>query len=96
MSELIVMHGVDPGRSPKPEPLEDGFGRWRWFWEADADTRAAHPRYYWFHTYSCRPCYFWDQIQVTEKEFRSHAPKSQIDALDSRSGRPDVMVWRLR
>jgi hypothetical protein len=94
MGGFLGMRRVESGRSPKPEPLEDGPGRWRWFREADAETRTAHPHYYWFHAYTGTPRFFWNQIQVTEKEFRLHAPRSQIDALDSRSGCADIIVRR--
>jgi hypothetical protein len=68
----------------KPKPLRDGPDRWRWFREADAETRAANPHYYWFHAYAGTPRFFWDEIQVPEREFRAHAPRSQIDKIDKR------------
>ena len=52
--------------------------------EANAETRAANPRYYWFHAYAGTPRFFWDEIQVPEREFRAYAPRSQIDKLDKR------------
>jgi hypothetical protein len=70
--------------APKLEPLEDGPERWRWFKEANAETRAACPRYYWFHAYAGTPRFFWNEIQVSEKEFRAHAPQSLIERLDKR------------
>jgi hypothetical protein len=69
--------------APKPEPPK-GPDRWRWLAEANMETRAAHPRYYWFHAVAGVPRFFWNTIQVSEKEFRAHAPRDQIDALDNR------------
>src|SRR5262245_37149476 len=66
------------GMAPKPKPLEDVKGGWRWFANANAVTRAANPRYYWFRRYHRAPRFFWDEIEVTEEEFRTHAPKEHI------------------
>jgi hypothetical protein len=57
--------------APKQKPRDDG-QRWRWFAEADAETRAANPGYYWFHCYDGAPRFFWDEIEVPEQEFRAN------------------------
>lgn len=76
--------------APKPEPPQlTGTEHARWSSEADEETRAAHPRYYWFHTYDGAPKFLWDEQDVSEAEFRAHASRDQIDVLDGARGRAE-------
>ena len=70
--------------APKPEPLEDGPERWRWFAEAAAETRAANPRHYWAHSRDDRPRFFWDEIEISEKEFRANADREALEIMGLR------------
>lgn len=36
----------------------------------DRKTRQAHPLNYWFHAFDGRPHFFWDEIEVSEEEFK--------------------------
>ncbi|MGB8744056.1 MAG: hypothetical protein WCD52_28525 [Xanthobacteraceae bacterium] len=65
-----------------PEPLEDGPERSRWFDEADRETRQAHPKYYWFHSYDGPPKFLWNETEVSEDEFRAKAEHWQLERLD--------------
>ena len=86
---------VTRGMPPKPEPLEDGPERLRWFAEADTETRAANPGWYWFHNYDGRPRLFWDEIEVSEAEFRASSDKEAVEILDLHlTGQASVMELR--
>jgi len=65
---------------------------WQWKIDADATTRAANPTYYWFHTYDGTPRYLWDEIDVSEQEYRAHAPSRDVAFLNEcmRSGDGDT------
>jgi hypothetical protein len=67
-----------------PEPLQRGRERWRWLAEADADTRAANPRHYWFHSDEREPRFFWHEIEVSAHEFRAFAPQDYVEILDAK------------
>jgi hypothetical protein len=43
-----------------------------WKTEPSENVRAAFPRHYWFHKYDGRPHFMWDDIEVSEQEFRRH------------------------
>jgi hypothetical protein len=66
--------------SPKPEPKDpQSVERKEWITMADRETRAAHPSYYW----GCRefdkaPRLYWNEIEVSEKEFRAYAGREQL------------------
>jgi hypothetical protein len=66
-----------------PEP-KGGKERWRWFIEADRETREANPEYYWFHSKSGAPRFFWDEIEITEEEYRANTDQGTRDILDGR------------
>ncbi len=63
------------------EPLEDGLERWRWLAEADRETREANPEYYWFHAFDGPPKFYWDELEVTEEEFRANGEPWQLERL---------------
>jgi inorganic pyrophosphatase len=51
---------------------------WQWKIIADAITRAANPTYYWFNSYDGTPRYLWDEIDVSEEEYRAHARPEDV------------------
>jgi hypothetical protein len=63
------------------EPLENGPERWRWLEEADRETREANPKYYWFHSFDGPPKFFWDELEVSEEEFRANVEQWQLERL---------------
>ena len=72
----------------KPEPPDlSSAEHTRWISEADQETRAAHPRYYWWHTYGGPVEFYWDEQDVTEAEYRAHADRDGVEHLDEVAGR---------
>jgi hypothetical protein len=65
-----------------PEPVEDGPERWHWLANAPRETREAHPKYYWFHAFDSRPHFLWDEIEVSEEEYRAKADGWQLERLE--------------
>jgi hypothetical protein len=64
-----------------PEPQENDPERWRWLQEADRETREANPKYYWFHAFDGPPKYHWDELTVSEDEYRANAEPWQLERL---------------
>ena len=72
----------------KPEPPDlTSVEHTRWITEADRETRAAHPRYYWWHTYDGPARFYWDEQDVTETEYRAYAGREGVEHLDEVAGR---------
>lgn len=46
------------------------------------NERAAQPGYYWFHNYSGRPEFFWDDWEVSEEEYHHHARAEDVACVD--------------
>jgi hypothetical protein len=65
-----------------PEPVEDGPERWHWLADASRETREAHPKYYWFHAFDGRPHFLWDEIEVSEQEYRAKVDARQLERLE--------------
>jgi hypothetical protein len=63
--------------APKPKP-KDKKAQWRWFDEANRETRAANPEYYWSRTYDAQPRFFWDEIEISKEEYRANADREAL------------------
>ena len=53
-----------------------------WKTEPTENVRSAFPDKYWFHNYDQRPHFMWDDIEVSEPEFRRYARADQISRAD--------------
>jgi hypothetical protein len=47
--------------------------------DADRETREAHPNYYWFHAFDGPPKFYWDELTVSEEEYRANAEPLQLE-----------------
>jgi len=54
-----------------------------WKTEPNENVRAAAPAHYWFHKYDGRPHFMWDDIEVSEQEFRRHVNASSLARVDA-------------
>ena len=48
---------------------------------ADRDTREANPKYYWFHSFDGPPKFCWNELMVSEEEFRANGEEWQLELL---------------
>jgi hypothetical protein len=58
-----------------------------WKTEPTEKVRAAFPHKYWFHNYDGRPHFMWDDLEVSEAEFRRHAHAERPTRVDEASKR---------
>jgi hypothetical protein len=68
--------------APKLQP-DDGPELWRWYARADRETREANPRYYWFRSHGDHARFFWEEIEVSEEEFRANAGRQVYQLFES-------------
>ncbi len=61
--------------------MTEPHGYWRDI--ADRKMRQAHPRYYWFHTYGTKAAFLWEEIEITEEEYRANANEDALRLLDA-------------
>jgi len=54
-----------------------------WKTEPNENVRAAFPEHYWFHKYDGRPHFMWDDIEVSEQEFRRHVDARSLARVDT-------------
>jgi hypothetical protein len=54
-----------------------------WKTEPSENVRAAVPKHYWFHKYDGRPHFMWDDIEVSEQEFRRHVDAGCLARVDA-------------
>jgi hypothetical protein len=54
-----------------------------WKTEPNENVRAAFPGHYWFHKYDGRPHFMWDDIEVSEQEFRRHVDAGSLARVDT-------------
>jgi hypothetical protein len=67
----------------KPEPPDLASAEHtRWITDADQETRAAQPGYYWWHTYDGPTKFYWHEQDVTEAEYRAHADREGVEHLN--------------
>lgn len=69
--------------APKPEPQDlHSSEHAEWAANADRSTRAAYPKYYWGHRPEGeQPRLYWDEIEVTEDEFRAGVSRADLKLL---------------
>jgi hypothetical protein len=58
------------------------FGAMAWKTKPTEKVRAGFPDRYWFHNYDGRPHFMWDDIEVSEAEFRRHAAAERLAHAD--------------
>jgi hypothetical protein len=54
-----------------------------WKTEPNENVRAGAARFYWFHKYDGRPHFMWDDIEVSEEEFRRHVDATSLARVDA-------------
>jgi hypothetical protein len=55
-----------------------------WKIEPTENVRAAFPQYYWFHNYDGRSHFMWNEIEVSEQEFRRHVDAGSLGGVDAK------------
>jgi hypothetical protein len=54
-----------------------------WKTEPTENVRAKAPKHYWFHKYDGRRHFMWDDIEVSEQEFRRHVDAGSLARVDA-------------
>jgi hypothetical protein len=54
-----------------------------WKTQPTENVRATSPKHYWFHNYDGRPHFMWDDIEVSEQEFRRHVEADYLPRVDA-------------
>jgi hypothetical protein len=70
-----------------PKRCHQYFTAMVWKTEPTEKVRAAFPHKYWFHNYDGRPHFMWDDLEVSEAEFRRHAHAERLTRVDEASKR---------
>jgi len=53
------------------------------FREASAKTRMVNPTYYWFHTCDGTPRPLWDEVEVSEAQFRANTDREAVTSVSA-------------
>ena len=56
---------------------------WQLFREANAKARMVNPTYYWFHTYDGTPRHLWDEVEVSEAQFRANTDREAVASVSA-------------
>jgi hypothetical protein len=54
-----------------------------WKTEPSENVRAAFPGYYWFHKYDGRPHFMWNDIEISEQEYRRRVDAGSLARVDA-------------